>query len=43
MENPTSEAVARWIFDRLKPKLALMRAVIIEETCTSACEYRPSA
>jgi 6-pyruvoyltetrahydropterin/6-carboxytetrahydropterin synthase len=39
--NPTSEEIARWIFDRVKPRLPQLTAVIIEETCTSRCEYRP--
>lgn len=37
--NPTSENVARWVFDRLLPKLPLLRSVTINETCTSACRY----
>lgn len=40
MENPTSEEIARWIFDKLKPDLPWLVAVRIEETCTSAAEYR---
>lgn len=39
MANPTSENVARWVFDRLLPKLPLLRSVTINETCTSACRY----
>ena len=41
LENPTSEEVARWIYDHLKPHLPLLVAVEIEETCTSSCCYRP--
>jgi len=41
LENPTTEEVARWIYDRIKPKLPLLTAVILEETCTARCEYRP--
>ena len=41
LDNPTSEEVARWIYDRLKPRLPLLDAVVVEETCTSRCEYRP--
>lgn len=41
LENPTSEELARWIFKQLKPKLPLLVAVQIDETCTSRCEYRP--
>jgi len=40
LENPTSEIIARWIWDRLKPALPMLDAVIVEETCTSRCEYR---
>jgi 6-pyruvoyltetrahydropterin/6-carboxytetrahydropterin synthase len=43
--SPTSEAVARYVFDALKPRFALAVAklvkVRIEETCTSAAEYEP--
>lgn len=41
LENPTSEDLARWVFDRLRSALPLLTAVAIEETCTSRCEYRP--
>jgi 6-pyruvoyltetrahydropterin/6-carboxytetrahydropterin synthase len=38
LENPTSENVAAWIWDRLElPGLA---AVTVRETCTSGCTYR---
>lgn len=42
LENPTSENLARWIWDRLKPSLPLLSAVVVHETCTSVCEYRGS-
>lgn len=41
LANPTSEELARWIYDKVKPALSMLAAVIIEETCTSSCEYRP--
>lgn len=41
MRAPTSEAVAKWIYDRIKPQLASLRAVVIEETCSSRCVYEP--
>ena len=41
LANPTSEELARWVFDQLAPKLPLLTAVTIRETCTSACTYRP--
>ncbi len=40
LENPTSENLARWIWDHLKPQLGLLSAVEIRETCTSGCIYR---
>lgn len=43
LENPTSEVLAVWIWDRLKPVLPLLSAVVVRETCTSGCEYRGSA
>lgn len=40
LENPTSEMLSRWIFDRLKPTLPQLTAIVVHETCTSTCEYR---
>lgn len=40
LENPTSERLAVWIWDRLRPSLPSLSAVIVRETCTSGCEYR---
>ena len=37
--NPTSENVARWIWDRLAAELPLSE-VVVRETCTSGCAYR---
>ena len=39
LSNPTSENIARWIFDRLKPTLPMLKSIIVHETCTSTCEY----
>ena len=39
LENPTSENLARWIWDRLSPDLPLS-VVVVRETCTSGCVYR---
>lgn len=41
MQNPTSECIAKWVFDYLNPKIPMLAAVEINETCTSACTYRP--
>ncbi|MFJ5884358.1 6-carboxytetrahydropterin synthase QueD [Kitasatospora cineracea] len=40
LENPTSELLARWIWDRLKPELTALSALTVRETCTSGCTYR---
>jgi 6-pyruvoyltetrahydropterin/6-carboxytetrahydropterin synthase len=40
LENPTSEILARWIFEKLRPTLPMLSAIIVHETCTSSCEYR---
>ena len=39
LENPTSENLALWIWQKLKPELPLLSAVKIKETCTSGCVY----
>ncbi len=39
LENPTSEVLAQWIWQRLAGQLPLS-AVVIRETCTSGCVYR---
>lgn len=43
LENPTSEMLAAWIWERLKPTLPLLDEVIVHETCTSRCEFRGAA
>lgn len=40
LENPTSENLARWIWDRLQLSLAGLTEVVVRETCTSGCRYR---
>jgi len=40
LENPTSENVAAWIWQRLKPRLPLLVEVAVAETCTARCVYR---
>ena len=40
LENPTSENLARWVWQQSKPVLPLLSKVVIHETCTSGCEYR---
>ena len=40
LENPTSEVIARWIWDRIVPDLPGLTEIHVRETCTSACIYR---
>jgi len=39
LENPTSEHLARWIWQRLQPVLPQLSAVVVHETCTSGARY----
>lgn len=39
LENPTSERIAEWIWDRLEEELPLLHAVTVHETCRTACTY----
>jgi 6-pyruvoyltetrahydropterin/6-carboxytetrahydropterin synthase len=39
LENPTSEELARWIWQRLQPTLPALTKVVVRETCTSGCIY----
>lgn len=39
LENPTSEVLARWIWDRLRPTLPSLTRVTLFETCDARCEY----
>jgi 6-pyruvoyltetrahydropterin/6-carboxytetrahydropterin synthase len=40
LENPTSENLAIWIWNELKPRLPLLSEVVVAETCTARCVYR---
>jgi 6-pyruvoyltetrahydropterin/6-carboxytetrahydropterin synthase len=40
LENATSENIAKWIWDRLKPALPLLTEIVVAETCVSRCVYR---
>ena len=43
LSNPTSENVAAWIWERLKPALPLLTEISVAETCQSRCSYRGPA
>jgi 6-pyruvoyltetrahydropterin/6-carboxytetrahydropterin synthase len=40
LENPTSEILAKWVWDRLKKKLPILSSIIVAETCNAKAEYR---
>jgi 6-pyruvoyltetrahydropterin/6-carboxytetrahydropterin synthase len=40
LENPTSENLARWIWQELKPRLDILSQVVVHETCDGGCVYR---
>jgi 6-pyruvoyltetrahydropterin/6-carboxytetrahydropterin synthase len=39
LENPTSEVLSRWIWEKLRPALPALRRVTLFETCEARCEY----
>ena len=40
LDNPTSEVLARWIWERLEGALPELSQVVVSETCTTGCIYR---
>ena len=40
LDNPTSEVLARWIWEHLCGALPELSQVVVRETCTSGCVYR---
>ena len=39
LENPTSEQLAQWIWQALKPGLPQLHRIVVHETCTAGCVY----
>ena len=39
LENPTSENVARWIWERVQATLPTLVQITVAETCMARCEY----
>jgi len=39
LDNPTSENISRWVWNKLKPELPELSKIVIRETCTSGCIY----
>ena len=42
LENPTSENLCIWIWDKLKPNLPQLSKIEVCETCNSGCVYNGS-
>jgi len=40
LENPTSENLAKWIWQNLTADLPGLRKVVVQETCNAGCVYR---
>ena len=40
LENPTSENLAKWVWQKLKPLLPQLSRIELKETFTSGCIYR---
>ena len=40
LDNPTSEQIAKWLWDRIKPRLPQLVSVAVAESDTSLCVYR---
>jgi len=40
LENPTSEILAHWLWQRLGTLVPYLAAITIHETCASRCTYR---
>ena len=40
LENPTSEILAAWLWQRIRTVLPSLREIEVFETCTSGCRYR---
>ncbi len=39
LENPTSELLARWLWERLRPGLPSLARIVVHETCEARCAY----
>tara|TARA_B110000196_G_scaffold270214_1_gene245119 strand:- start:70 stop:432 length:363 start_codon:yes stop_codon:yes gene_type:complete len=40
LENPTSEVIAKWVWEKLHPLLPQLSKIELHETCTAGCVYR---
>jgi 6-pyruvoyltetrahydropterin/6-carboxytetrahydropterin synthase len=40
LTNPTSENIAVWLWEAIKPKLMMLSEIEVKETCNTGCIYR---
>ena len=40
LDNPTSENLARWIWQKLETDVNGLSSIVVRETCNSGCIYR---
>jgi 6-pyruvoyltetrahydropterin/6-carboxytetrahydropterin synthase len=40
LNNPTSENIARWLWNEIQPKLTILSEIEVKETCNTGCIYR---
>jgi 6-pyruvoyltetrahydropterin/6-carboxytetrahydropterin synthase len=40
LQNPTSEVLASWLWEHIRPALPLLHKIVVRETCSSSCTYR---
>jgi queuosine biosynthesis protein QueD len=40
LENPTSEMLCVWLWQRLHPRLPGLASIAVHETCTARCTYK---
>jgi 6-pyruvoyltetrahydropterin/6-carboxytetrahydropterin synthase len=40
LENPTSENLSRWLWERVAPGIPGLSRVVVRETCDTGCVYR---
>jgi len=42
LENPTSENIAHWLWEKVEAKIPGLFEIVIGETCETACHFRKS-
>ena len=40
LNNPTSENLAKWIWEKVNPQLSGLKKIIVSETCSTGCVFR---